>query len=304
MGILDENGFNIKVEACTMKVVKGSMVLMKGLRKNGLYILQAKTVIGQDSSVQDKATARTWLWHRRLGHISDRGLQELEKQGLLGSEKLTKLGFCEDCVMGKSHRVRFGQDIHKTKSVLDYIHSNLWGASRVTSHGRARYFVTFLDDFSRRVWVYILKNKNDAFDTFVKWKARVEIQTERKIKRLRTNNGLEFCAGVFDECCANNDIARHHTIINSPQQNGQAERMNRIIMDRVRCMLNYSCLSKQFWAEVVMTTVYLINKSPCTVIEMKTPMEKWTGEPVNYGNLRIFRCRICTYQRWEVGSKG
>lgn len=70
--------------------------------------------------------------------------------------------------------------------------------SRVPSHSEARYFLYFIDDFSRKVWVYILKSKDKSFAKFKEWKALIETYTGRKIKRLITDNGLEFCSEEFD----------------------------------------------------------------------------------------------------------
>ncbi|KAJ4718466.1 Retrovirus-related Pol polyprotein from transposon TNT 1-94 [Melia azedarach] len=108
------------------------------------------------------------------------------------------------------------------------------------------------------------KHKSEAFKNFRQWKALVENQTEKKIKRLRTNNGLEFCWSEFDEFCKNEGIARHHTVRDTPQQNGVAERMNQTLLERARCMLSNAELTRRFWAETVSTACYLINRGPHT----------------------------------------
>ncbi|GJZ57863.1 retrovirus-related pol polyprotein from transposon TNT 1-94 [Tanacetum coccineum] len=218
------------------------------------------------------------------------GLQVLEKQGLFGKESLGKLDFCENCVLGKSHRVRFGVGRHTTQGVVDYVHSDLWGPSQVESLGGKRYFLSIIDDYSRRVWVYILRFKHEAFGKFKEWKQLVENQTGRTVKKLRTDNGLEFCNREFEQLCIESGIARHLTVAGTPQQNGVAERMNRTLMDKVRCLLIQSGLPKTFWAEATCTAAYLINRSPSTAIEKKTPMEMWSGHPSDYGMLRIFGC--------------
>ena len=127
-----------------------------------------------------------------LGHISEAGMSILSKRGLLGDDKIEKLDFCEHCVYGKQTRVKFSTAIHRTKGTVDYIHSDLWGPAPVSSKGGAKYLLTFIDDFSRKVWVYFLKHKNDVFPTFKKWKVHIENQTGKKIKHFRTNNCLEF----------------------------------------------------------------------------------------------------------------
>lgn len=107
--------------------------------------------------------------------------------------EIDKLVFCERCIFGKQKRVSFPAAIHRTHGLLDYIHSDLWGPSTVTSLRGKRYMMTLIDDFSRKVWAYFLRHKNEVFLKFKNFKALVENQTRRKIKKLRTDNGLEFC---------------------------------------------------------------------------------------------------------------
>ena len=90
---------------------------------------------------------------------------------------MEKLDFCEHCVFGKQKRVEFSTVIHRTKGNLNYIHSDLRGPSRVLSKGGYRYMLTFIDDFSSKLWVYFLKHNNDAFAQFKKWKTMIEKQT-------------------------------------------------------------------------------------------------------------------------------
>ena len=134
-----------------------------------------------------------------------------------------------------------------------------------------------MDDYSRKLWIYIQKTKDEAFDNFKGWKTLVENQIGQKIKRLRTDNGLDFCSKPFNDFYKENDIARHRTVAGTPQQNGLAERFKRTILERVRCMLLSAGLPKIFWAEAAMTVVYLINKCPSTALNFKTPEEFWSG---------------------------
>ena len=113
------------------------------------------------------------------------------------------------------------------------------------------YFVTFVDDYSRKVWVYLMKNKNEVLGIFLKWKKMVETQTGRKIKRLRSDNGGEYKNDPFLQICQDEGIVRHFTVRDTPQQNGVAERMNQTILEKVQCMLSNAGLGKAFWAEAV-----------------------------------------------------
>ena len=218
IGMFDKNGCSIKVDNGIMKVSKSAMVVMKGFLSNDLYTLIGKTVMGTTTPIIDLEFERTKLWHLRLGHVSKRGLYELEKQGLLGSDEISKLDLCENCVYGKTSLVKFNAIKHTTQGILEYVHSDLWGSSRVASKGGAYYFMTIIDDYSRKVWVYCLKSKYQALKVFKTWKAIIENQTNRKVKKLRIDNGLEYCSNQFDSYCNLKGIARHRTVKGTPKK--------------------------------------------------------------------------------------
>jgi len=184
--------------------------------------------------------------------MSEQGMTILSKRGLLCGQCTSSLEFCEHCVFGKQKRLSFSMAIHRTKETLDYIHSDLWGPSRVSSKGNgSHYMLTFIDDFSRKIWAYFLKEKSEALKVFKERKTLLENQTRKKIKRLRTDNGLEFCNHQFDEFCKAKGIARHKTVVITPQQNGVAERMNRTLLERARCIFFNVSLGKEFQVEAI-----------------------------------------------------
>lgn len=106
----------------------------------------------------------------------------------------------------------------------------------------------------------------------------VENQVDKKVKYLRTDNGLEFVNIAFNEFCRKAGITRHRTCTYMPLQNGVAERMNWTIMENVRCLLNESGLEEEFWAEAVNIATYMINRSPTASLNFKSPEEVWLGK--------------------------
>ena len=140
------------------------------------------------------------------------------------------------------------------------MHSDIWGLVRTPSKGGAQYFISFNDDYSRKVWVYFLKKKSEVFAKFKIWKAKVENQTGRKIKCLRTDNGIEYRDGDFLKFCEEYGIKKHFTVRKTLQQNGVVERLNRTIIETVRCLRFNAELPKIFWAEAVDMTCYIINQ--------------------------------------------
>ncbi|GAV69795.1 gag_pre-integrs domain-containing protein [Cephalotus follicularis] len=140
LGVLDSHGCKFSGENGIIKVFRGALVIMKGKKIDGLYQLQGNTVLGTvavASSLGDKDADTTRLWHIRLGHMSERELQIMSKKGLLAGAKLGKLDFCEHYVYGKQCRVKISTSIHKTKGILDYIHSDIWGPSSQVSLGES-----------------------------------------------------------------------------------------------------------------------------------------------------------------------
>ena len=242
------------------------LVVMKGNMENGLYVLQGSTVIGLAVTVEEITNMKPLLWHKHLGHVSERGLNELTKQGLLSKEKLGKLPFCASYSFRK-FQLKFNKVVHSTSGTLNYIHSDLWGPSKHPTLGGGRYFLTFIDDYSRKVWV--LKSKDEAFEKFKEWKTMVTLKTGKRIKRLRTDNGWEFVKHEFEKFCQQEGIIRHKIVVYTPRQNGLAERMNKTILERVRCMLTSANLPKDFWGEAINIVVYLINRSPSVALDFK-----------------------------------
>ena len=166
VGTLDQVGCSIKVEYGVMKIIRGSIVIMKGNKHNGLYVLQGTAVTGDVNISSSLGLDKTVIWHLRLGHMSKKELRVLEKHGVFGDDKLGSLEFCEVCVLGKSCRTSFKTAVHNTKGTLDYINSYLWGLVQTVSLGGAKYFLSFIHDYSRMVWVYVLKRKDEVFEKF------------------------------------------------------------------------------------------------------------------------------------------
>ena len=203
LGALESKGLVVIIRDGVLKVISGALMVMKGIRRNNLHYYNGSTMIGVVTIVSgsDKDEEITSLWHRRLGHAGKKALLILVKRGLLKGAKTCKLEFCEHCVMGKQRKVKFGTAIYSTEGILDYVHLDVWGPTKSASMGGIHYFVTFVDDLSKRTWVYVMKSKCDVFNVFLKWKNMVEAQIGKKIKHLKTDNGGEFCNDQFLKLC-------------------------------------------------------------------------------------------------------
>ncbi|KAK3009710.1 hypothetical protein RJ639_013759 [Escallonia herrerae] len=278
-----------------------NLISVSGLDREGYFVAfgekQWKVIKG--SMVVARENQKTTLWHHRLGHLSESGMKILHSKNALPGMKNIQLDFCEGCVYGKQKRVSFRRD-GKEKKIerLELVHTDVCGPTTVKS---------LRDDASRKTWIYAIKQKSDVYHTFKKWKALVENETGNKVKCLKSDNGGEYRNGGFQEYCSNNGIRLIRTVKRTPQENDLAERMNRTIMERARCMRIHADLPLQFWAAAVDTAVYLINRSPASALHGGIPEEEWLGKPVNYSFLKVFGCiayaHIDKEERKKLDSK-
>ena len=296
---LDEAGMINQFGAGRWKLSRGSMIIARCKKEGSLYTMQGKICKGETNVAQD---ATKDLWHKRLGHISEKGLEILANDHL-PNIKGQPLESCEDCLAGKQHRVSFkrSDDARRRKHILDLVHSDVCSTSE-RSLGGAQYFVTFIDDHSRKLWVYPLKTKDQVLQAFKEFHASVERATGRKLKCLRTDNGGEYL-GPFEHYCKTHGIRHEKVPPKTPQMNGVAERMNRTIAEKVRSMLSQAKLPKSFWGEVVLTAADLINLSPSRPLNGKIPEEVWSGKKASYGHLRVFGCRAFVHIPKDERSK-
>jgi hypothetical protein len=164
------------------------------------------------------------------------------------------------------------------------------------------YYVSFIDDFSRNMWIYFLRKKSKVFDKFKEYKDFVENQTKNKIKVLRTNNGGELCGNEIEEFCTKCGIERQKTNPYTHQLNGLVERMNKMLMEKVGSMLGGAELGQELWAEAIGIAHYLVNRSPSLALVEKTLHEVWTSNKPSLEHLRMFGCGAYVHVRKENRS--
>ncbi|RVX12019.1 Retrovirus-related Pol polyprotein from transposon TNT 1-94 [Vitis vinifera] len=186
---------------------------------------------------------------------------------------------CKDCLVGKQHRSSIPKKSNwRAAEILQLVHADICGSINPISNSKKRYLLTFIDDFSRKTWVYFLVEKSEAFAVFKSFKTYVEKETSSFLRCLRTDRGGEFTSHEFAIFCDVHGIRRQLTAAYTPQQNGVAEHKNRTIMNMVRSMLLAKKLPKTFWPEAVNWTVHVLNRSPTFAVQNKTPEEAWVSE--------------------------
>jgi transposase InsO family protein len=152
-------------------------------------------------------------------------------------------GVCEGCVLGKHPQEKFDKGkSQRASSPLDMIHSDLMGPCPHPSIRKARFFLIFVDNFSRFTWTYFLRKKSEVFQHLKDFKSLVETRSGKKIKVLQTDNGGEYVNHEIHDLFHEAGIQLQHTIPYTPQQNGVAERKNRSLKEMASCMLHAKSL--------------------------------------------------------------
>jgi len=274
------------------------LIIQTMISANRMFVLLASTSpvstnVSKAACFNVSSENVTSLWHERFGHLNMKGLRTLAYKKMVQGLPILKntSQVCTICMTGKQHRDPFRRNsTWRASKPLQLIHSDICGAINPESYSHKRYILTFIDDYSRKMWSYFLHAKSEAFDTFKRFKAFVENATGYSIICLRTDRGGEFTSSEFNDYCSTYGIARQLTAAYSPQQNGVAERRNRTLMNMVRCMLAARDVPKEYWPEAANLATHVLNRCPTSALSSMTPEEAWTARKPSVEHLKVFGC--------------
>jgi hypothetical protein len=279
-----------------------SIIAVVGLdHKSWLY--KFTKFIDYDSSLlltHDNESSR--VWHERFGHLNFRHMQQLSKQGMVKGLPDIQFseGVCEGCILGKHPEENFEKGkARRASSSLELVHSDLMGAFPHPSISKARYVLTFIDDYSCYTWVYFLRQKSEVFEHLKDFKALVETQNGKKIKILCRDNRGEYIYKDVHNICHETGIQLQNTVPYTPQQNGVVEINNRSLKEMTSCMLHARSLPSKLWAEALNCATYIQNRAPHRSVEDRTPFEAWTGDKLDVTHLCIFGSRAWAHIPFE-----
>ncbi len=312
--MFDRSGLKTSFHSGRCTIVRNSTTVATGTMVGNLYRLDTHS---DDQNCSSKALVASslQLWHERLAHAQPSVIKQMSKHGTANGIQISTSSDsfpCKGCVMGKAHRAAISKKaFSRSTRLLELVHSDVNGPVEVPSIGGSRYFITFIDDFSRWTVVYTMKKKSEALECFRKFKAYAEKHTREQVaalniirrtrhsyeevKSIRTDNGGEYLSNEFKSFLQEHGINHQLTIAYTPQQNGVAERMNRTLLDLVRSMLSARQVDKKFWAEALATAVYIRNRLTSRALPNNTtPYFHWMGKIPSLSHLRVFGCK-CWY---------
>ncbi|GJS76616.1 retrovirus-related pol polyprotein from transposon TNT 1-94 [Tanacetum coccineum] len=254
---------------CILQDIRTGAIIGRGTERQGLYYVDELTTSGTVMLAHGTSEREAWLWHRRLGHPSGSYLHTLFPKLF----PLNKPISCETCILAKSHRQTFKPSNTRVKVPFSLIHSDVWGPAPVIGGQSFRYYVIFVDDCTRMTWIYFLKNKAEVYDRFTAFYAMIQTQFQKSIQVVRSDNGGEYMNSQMNLFFQSKGIVHQTTCPHTPEQNGVAERKNRLLLEMTRALIIESNAPNFFWPEALATATYLINRLPTKILKMKTPLE-------------------------------
>ena len=268
----------------TAKIYNNNRKLIAVANKvNGLYTMKSTVIENEIKNLYtntEKITEKE-KWHRALGHVNFRYLSKLVNSKLVEGlpEKLENdLLTCANCIESKMSKVPFKNDRSKTSEILELIHTDLNGPHRTTGYGGEKYFLTFIDDYSKCAKIYCIKRKSETANCFKEFVNLVENRFNKRIKKLRCDNGKEYMNNEIYNFARDKGIE----ILPSPpyvhELNGVAERYNRSAMNMGRCLAKEAKINHKYWPEIMKTVSYLKNRTIANTHENQTPFEIFCGK--------------------------
>jgi Reverse transcriptase (RNA-dependent DNA polymerase)/Integrase core domain len=301
---LDDNGFATvffnqsmvvlpSIQITDLLASLADQIIMRGKKVGKLY--QVKLEVTDGSVPNDSALALLASvpkrslndWHLAFNHLNVTDLKRLPNMvaGLVPSNNTAC--DCVACLVGKSTVQPFPTSTRIVTRPGELISSDWWGPVASASHDGCQYFLSFVDHFSSKSWVYPFTSPAEIVQLTKDFLMMVKNFTNRHVTTLRMDRGPSFTSGGLKDFMRANGIHAEFANVDTPQQNGKAERLNRTLLDDVRCMLAHSGLPVEYWEEALRNANYTRNFSPAAK-KTVVPNEGWTGVKPNVSHLKVF----------------
>ena len=268
--------------------------LLNGRCESGLYPIKPSDVDNLKHALVSRSTTHA-QWHARLGHPSSQVIKSILRLNNISCASESSLSVCNACQLAKSHRLPYTSSSHRSSSPLELIFSDVWGPAP-PSVGGFKYYISFIDDFSKFSWIYLMHDRIEAPRIFLQFQAHVERLLDTKIKWVQSDWGGEY-QKIHNTFFRSLGIGHRVSCPHTHQQNGSAERKHRHIVETGLALLAHAHVPIKFWDDAFLTATYLINRLPTRVIDKKCPLELLFHTPPNYSLLKNFGCACWPHLR-------
>jgi hypothetical protein len=324
---LSEEGCSVVFDKTKATVFNSSKKELMVFPKRGkLYVCDPSDHGHENASafsgeVSDSTSTKLLLWHRKFGHASMKVLRKMIRNGAVKGMELSLLQLpvdhklnCEVCIRGKSHRQSHSKtrpEHYKASEVLDCVHSDLSGKVHVPegqevpikSVQSIKYVLTIIDEFSRKLFVFLLRKKSDAESEIMNWVKKVQNAKGHKVKQFHSDHGGEFTSKELATFWKENGTEMTTVPANTPHLNNFAERVQRTFFEKARCMLIESGLPIGFWVYAILCACFVYNCTSHSSLEDITPFESWYKIKPDVNKLRVFGCDAYVHVQKEDRHK-
>ncbi|KAL0539363.1 hypothetical protein IC582_023574 [Cucumis melo] len=231
--LLNKAGFTQTIRVDFFTLTKNNVFVGKGYAIDGMFKLNLE--INKIASSAYMLSSFN-VWHARLCHVNKRLISNMSRLNLIPKLSLHDFEKCVCCSQAKITKTLY-KSVTRVTEPLELIHSDLCEFDGILTRNSKRYVITFIDDCSDYTFIYLFKNKSDAYDMFKVFVTKIENQFNIRIKRLRSDRGTEYDSVVFNEFYNSKGIIHETTKLYSPKMNGKAERKNRTLIELVVAIL-------------------------------------------------------------------
>ena len=204
-------GFMIHTLLFMIKPPSERLIAKVEMTKNRIFPLSIRSAnLPQSIAHTISSIDEYWLWYYRFGHLPFKILNLLHKHSMVKGLPVIheQSNTYEDCSTDKHQRDIFPTSTSRAKEHLELIHTDLCGLMQNQSIGGSFYFLTFIDDFKRKMWIYFLKKKSKTFSRLNELKCLIEKQYGKFIKEIRSYFGGEYDSHDFTDLCKQHGIER------------------------------------------------------------------------------------------------
>ena len=247
--ILTAKGYSIIKTNSNCKISKGNITIYLSKCSNNLYTFEHALTLSTSPN-----------WHARLCHINNQSLQKLYLNQVIPIFQQSQSLHCPHCVNAKS-RIKPIPNAKKTQPQypLQIIFSDICGPLPTSIYGH-KYFITYIDGYTKACWVHLMLNKSDQFSCFKQFQVCAERQAGTKITQFHSDNGGEYTSNDFKNYLAQQGIKQTFTATSSPFQNGTAERKNRTLIELTKATLFQFNLNENLWNFAILNVNFILNR--------------------------------------------
>jgi len=292
VGAASSSGIDILFSGDTVDLANKGKTVVQGARvSDGIYKLCLEAPAIANITKIERTSEE---WHQALGHASVKKIEEMARLGCVEGLRIVKKpsdlnSGCGNCQQGRGRCASHPSSQRpRASAILERIHVDTVGPINPTSLGGNSYFLSIKDEFSSYIFVRAIATKSDLHLTMKRFLDEIEATTQARVKIIRSDNGSEFKNMAMRYLCDARGIVQEFSAPRTPQQNGEAERANKTILDVATSMISATSLNLDLWPEAACMAAYVRNRTIGSGTQNKTPFELLHGHKPNLAHLVPF----------------